>query len=305
MSGREFDNQHLVSQAILRQWTGGTPKRLEVFDRESGLIDLLTTGEACAIDNFIRDDPSKAERTWGRHETHLGDLYGSLTEERFFAAPRALNAARTMLAVHATRSHTARDISALATRFAKERAAQELVAKYPDELIAHIQRRSLLLVPITPLVLLAEARLAVERNSEQLVPGGAFFRDRLFAHLQKARRLMKAQPGLEVFVPANPDLEFVIGDDPVVIPSAARDGRFGPLQGVGWFQAGTFLMPFTPRHVIAVGPTDIWRRVDDDVVRWVNLQQLRQSRRHLVTRPGSGWAQWAAEQVQAAGGSIA
>jgi len=128
--------------------------------------------------------------------------------------------------------------------------------------------------------------------------GGAVFRDRLFAHFRRARQLMKAQKGLEVLVPVDPASEFVIGDDPVLIPSSQRDGRFGPCQGVRWLEAETFFMPLSPRHVIAVGPANVWRDVNDDVVQWMNLHQLRQSRRHLVTRPGSGLAHWAADVIR-------
>jgi hypothetical protein len=259
------------------------------------LVSLAPTDEVCAIENFIYDDPARAERTWGDHERRLGDFYGALTEERLFDDPRALQTARTMLALHAARSYTMRDVSLRAQALAKEKVAHDLVAKYPDELIAEIHKRALLFVPITYGVLLDEARRAVDRNSGPLVLGGPVFRDRLFAHFRRARQLMKAQAGLEVFVPANPDSEFVIGDDPVLVPSAQMDGRFGPRHGVGWLEAKTFVMPFSPRHVIAVGPANVWREVNDDVVRWINLHQLLQSRRHLVTRRGSGLAQWAAD----------
>lgn len=78
------------------------------------------------------------------------------------------------------------------------------------------------------------------------------------------------------------------------------DGRFGPRDGVKWDEARTFVMPISPRIVIAVGPKNTWRAVNDDVVAWVNVNQLRQSRRHLVARPGSGMAHWAKETIQAA-----
>jgi len=297
---RAFDNQHVVSQAILRQWIDAEPKLVEVYLRESGLTTLAPTSEVCAIQNFIHDDPARVEHAWGSHETRLGDFYRALTKEGFFGDPRAVQTARTMLALHAARSYTMGDVSALARAAAKEQTAHELVAKYPHELIAAIHSRTLLFIPITYAVLLDEARRAVERNSGPMVPGGAFFRDRLVTHFRRARQLMKAQPGLEVLVPANPSSEFVVGDDPVLIPSAEMDGRFGPRHGVGWLEAKTFVMPFSPRHVIAVGPTDVWHEVSDDVVTWVNLHQLRQSRRHLVTRRGSGLAHWAADVIRAA-----
>lgn len=303
--GRAFDNQHVVSQALLRRWIDDEPRLLEVYDRESGSIALARTDEVCAIENFVHDDSARAERAWGDHERRLGDFYRALTEERLFDDPRAPQTARTMLALHAARSHTMRVVSLRAQALAREKVAHDLVAKYPDELIAEIRKRALLFVPITYAVLLDQARRAVDRNSGPLALGGAVFRDRLFAHFRRARQLMKAQAGLEIFMPANPESEFVIGDDPVLIPSGQRDGRFGPTHGVGWMEAQTFVMPFSPRHVIAVGPANVWRQVDDDVVRWINLHQLRQSRRHLVTRRGSGLAQWAADLVRATAESAA
>lgn len=294
------ENQHVVTQAILRQWWDPTSKLVEVYLRECGLVTQLCTDQICAIANFIRVDPARAEREWGRHETRLGEFYRSLSEDSFFDNPRAVQTARSMLALHAARSYTTQDVSAVARQAASERVAHELVAKHPEELIAAIHRRSLLFVPITYETLLDEARRAVARNSAPMEPGREFFRDRLFVHFRRARALMKAQPGVEVFIPLNPDSEFVIGDDPVLIPGAQADGRFGPRQGVAWLQAKTFVMSFSPRCAIAVGPKDVWREIDDDVVRWLNLHQLRQSRRHLVSRPGSGLAAWAADVIRIA-----
>lgn len=58
------------------------------------------------------------------------------------------------------------------------------------------------------------------------------------------------------------------------------------------------MVPFSPRHVIAVGPTDASREVNDHMVTWVNLNQLRHPRRHLVARPASGLAHWAADVIR-------
>jgi hypothetical protein len=295
-SGQAFDNQHVVSRAVLRQWIDGEPRLLEIYDRESGLIDLAPTDEVCAIEKFIHDDPARAEQTWGRYETHLGDFYRALSENRLFDDPRGLKTARTTLALHAARSYTMRDVSLRAQPLVREIVSHDLVADYFDELIAEIHNRSFLVAPITYAVLLDEARRAVDQHLG--APGDADFRNRLFGHFRRARQLMEAQAGLEVFVPANPQSEFVIGDDPVLLPSTQEDGRVGLRDGVRWLEAQTFVMPFSPRHVIAVGPANVWREVNDDVVRWINLHQLRQSRRHLVTRRGSGLADWAADVIR-------
>ena len=294
-----FENQHLVTEAILRRWTDGATKLLDVYQIDTGLTSTKSPREVCAVENFIHDDPAKAERLWSKHETRLGAFDSALTEETFFGDPGALRTARAMLALHAVRSYTGSAVSARARAAAAEKTAHELVAKYPNELFLSVLQRTRLALPMTYDVLLAEARGAVERNTSSIAPGGAFFRDGLFRHFSEARRLMKAQGGLEVLVPANPHSEFVIADDPVIIPARDMDGRFGPLQGVPWSQAKTFFMPFSPCHVIAVGPSNIWRPVDDDAVDWLNRNQLGQARRHLVTRPGSGLVQWAAETRRA------
>lgn len=301
--GRAFGNQHVVSRAVLRRWIDGEPRLLEVYDRESGLVTLAQPDEVCAIENFIHDDPARAERTWGRYETHLGDFYRVLTEDGLFDNLRALKTARDTLALHAARSYTVRDTSLRAQPLVRDFVARDLVAKYPEELIAEIQKRSSLVAPITHTVLLDEAGRAVDQHLG--VVGDADFRDRLFGHFRRARQLMEAQAGVEVFVPTNPESEFVIGDDPVLLPSGQRDGRVGLRDGVRWLEAQTFVMPFTPRHVIAVGPANVWREVNDGVVEWINFHQLRQSRQHLVTRRGSGLAQWAANAISTTAESAA
>ncbi len=235
-----FRAQHLVTQAILRQWTDGSEKLLEVYEVDTGLITATSPSKVCAVENFIQDDPAKAEQCWSRYETQLGDFYLSLTEERFFTNPRSVRVARSMLALHAVRSYTASEVSARARIAAKEQTARGLVAMYPDELFHDVLQRTGLVLPCTYQVLILEALRAVDRNMGGIADGGAFFRDGLLRHFAEARRLMKAQGGLEVLVPENPNSEFVIADDPVVIPSREMDGRFGPLQGVPWPAAKTF-----------------------------------------------------------------
>lgn len=221
--GDAYDNQHIVTQAILRRWAEGTPRRVEVYLRQSGLVASLSTSQVCSINGFINHDPARAERAWSGHETRLGDFYAAVENERLFDDPRALQTARTMLALHTARGYTVQEIAAVASALARERVAHELVERFPHELAASIGRRSMLFIPITYAVLLDEARRVVERNSGPMAAGGAFFRDRVLTHFRRARQLMKAQQGIEVFVSENTASEFVIGDDPGANPFS-RDG---------------------------------------------------------------------------------
>jgi hypothetical protein len=295
--------QHVVTKAILRRFADPSSRKLEVYFRESGDVEFADPDGVCWIEHFVREDPEKAELLWGTYERRLTYFYAALDEIDFFKNERAVRTARSMLALHAARSYTARDIAGVAEALTKKKVVRDLVRHHRDELVGRIRSRSSFAIPMTPAMLIDEANRTVDRNASPLEVGGQLFRDRLFVHFREARRLMDAQPGLEIFAPANPHSEFAIGDDPVLIPSRNRDGRFGPLQRVGWFDAETFLMPFSPRHVIAVGPANRRFEMADDAVEWVNGHQLRQTREHLVARPGSGLAQWAANVTNEAFGS--
>ena len=79
-----FENQHLVTEAILRRWTDGATKLLDVYQIDTGLTSTKSPREVCAVENFIHDDPAKAERLWSKHETRPRCLRFGPDEETFF-----------------------------------------------------------------------------------------------------------------------------------------------------------------------------------------------------------------------------
>ena len=237
---------------------------------------------------------AESEQLWGDFERRLGYLYSALSSDELLDNQRAMNTVRAILALHAARSYTVAQVGEMATRWSKERVARELVINQPVDLAAQIRSRTPYEVPITPSLLIEEARRAVERNSGAFVPGGPAFRDRLYVHFRTARHHLKENgPGIELIVPADPKSEFLISDDPVLLPSRERDGRLGPREGVGLLEAETFAMPFSPRHVLAVGPVNRRIEVDHETVERFNAAQVRSAHVHVVARPGSGLAEWA------------
>jgi hypothetical protein len=297
----DYSFQHMVTEAILRRWTDRDSGEVSVFFREEGRVGPADTAHICGVEGFVRFDAEKTEQTWSKYETRLGEFYKSIDKtndpQELLNNHRFRSTAREILALHTARSFTVQDVAEVARISSKAGLAVELVEQFPAELADMVARRyPYLNVPVTRAVLLDEASRAIEHNGEIVAPGGELFRARVVLHFRSLKqRFAETAKGLELFIPKNPKLEFVIGDDPVLQPSSELDGRFGLLDGVHWDEARTFLMPFTPRLAVGLGREDHWEEVDDDAITWINRGEIRYTRRHLVARPGSGMAEWAAE----------
>lgn len=267
-----------------------------MFFKSENRIRIAGPNQVCYVDFFIRDHPEAIEEIWCRHETELGHFYECLHNGTLLVDEAAIATARSMLALHAARSLTYLDVAARSGEMAIEKVRSDLINDMSNELAHQIQSRTQYRMPITPALLLAEATSAVTRNSSAVAVGGELFATRLVDHFNQAREILeKNGPEIEVITPENPNAEFLISDDPVLIPSSSGDGRIGIDQGVGWLQAQTFAMPFSPRCLIAAAAVGKEVAIDDRSVDLMNELQIKRARKHVVTRPNSGLAQWASD----------
>lgn len=278
---RAFRKQHLVSAVLLRRFSN-TNGRVAVYNKATELVTSEVPEDVCWFEFFVHSNPKDAEEHWAKYERRLPHLFEVLDAGELFQDERAMTTARTTLALHAARSFSMRELAKNAHDGAKLRTSRELVRDHPGELAKRIQSDSPFNIPVTRSLLQDKAENLVERLGVDLEPGGENFRQNLIKYFREARRILRNQQGLEVLIPSSRSAGFVIGDDPVLLPSALKDGRVGLLQGVGLLSAATFVMPFGPRVSIAVGPSNTFTELDDALVDWNNRMQVEQAHSHVI-----------------------
>ncbi|MEV5880346.1 DUF4238 domain-containing protein [Streptomyces sp. NPDC052101] len=78
--------------------------------------------------------------------------------------------------------------------------------------------------------------------------------------------------------------EFLIGDNPALtVRYEGPDLVYNMALG----DSHTTVLPIGPRHMLALGPTDIHGRIPKHMVDRMNMLQLKAARRYAYTRPGS------------------
>jgi hypothetical protein len=94
--------------------------------------------------------------------------------------------------------------------------------------------------------------------------------------------------GVEMLTPASTDKEFLLGDVPAI--TIAQSGAFGLSQGVTVDEADKIVMPLTPRLLVAIGPPNGSRIIDDAEVNSYNEMQVREARDYVLHRPRANLA---------------
>ena len=95
-------------------------------------------------------------------------------------------------------------------------------------------------------------------------------------------------PGLLEVLAQVPDPRKRLGDVPAIM--TAQSGVFGLSQGVTVDEADKIVMPITPRLIIAIGPPNGSRTIDDAEVESYNGMQVREARDYVLHRPGANLA---------------
>src|SRR5208282_3849895 len=113
---------------------------------------------------------------------------------------------------------------------------------------------------------------------------GQLFRVRVEALFGQARQWMSGL-GLEILSSAAG--EFLIGDVPALTIRHDRS-QAGVLGGVALGDANTVIMPLGPRHLAALGRTNLAGELSPDQVASVNGRQIDSAIEYVYLRPGSG-----------------
>jgi hypothetical protein len=110
------------------------------------------------------------------------------------------------------------------------------------------------------------------------------FRVRIEDLFAQARQWMSGL-GLEILSPASG--EFLIGDVPAL--TIRHDcSQAGVLGGIALVDANTVIMPLGPRHLAALGKTNLTGKLSRDQVASVNARQIASAIEYVCLRPGSG-----------------
>jgi hypothetical protein len=116
-----------------------------------------------------------------------------------------------------------------------------------------------------------------------MATSGQLFRARIEGMYLKARAFVSSS-GLEVL--SSGSGEFLIGDVPAL--TIPRDGTgVGVLGGTALGDARTVIMPFGPRHLVALARTSVFAEPTPVQATTLNSYQVRGALKYVYLRPGS------------------
>ena len=279
--------QHILTKAILRRFAA-------VSGPDNGLIypfrlqhpqarhQLLGPDGCGKVPDFIAFASGSAERLWKETEDKLHDALAAVDNGTLFDSPAHMATIKDAIALHYVRSSAARlvHVRTWVRVCAASRARwltswrwllEEEFYRAKGFYAAGDQALSLFLDQ------------AMQPSIDRAV-SGQLFRVRVEDLFGQARQWMSGL-GLEILSPASG--EFLIGDVPALTIRHDRS-QAGVLGGIALGDANTVIMPLGPRHLVALGPTNLAGELSPDQVANVNGRQIECAIGYVYLRPDSG-----------------
>ncbi len=291
-SAPKINDQHLVSQALLREFctTTSNGPRMGHYSTEYGARPDVSPHSVAKLDGFVEIDSKRTEEVWGRVETNLPAAIATAQAGRLFSSPEHVATIKDAIALHYARSFDVKEHydtlwkAFLAAKTAGLRSSTELV----DQL--HRLKTGSTTAPTA-----AEREAIIGEflsGTANLVNSGVMFRYRVVYYFKAASALI-ANAGLELLrAPTNS--EFLIGDVPVI--TTLRSGhRRGIEAGVPIGSASVVAMPLGPTLLVSLAKTDSDQVLPAEYVERLNTWQIEAAKRSVFTHQGSLLVAWAAK----------
>lgn len=283
--------QHLVSQALLREFCTMTPNgpRMGHYSTEYGARPDVSPHSVAKLDGFVEIDSERTEEVWGRVETTLPDAIKTAQAGSLFSHAEHVATIKDAIALHYARSFDVKEhYDALWKTFLATKAAE---LRSNPELIDQLHR---LKTGATATPTAAEREAIIEdflAGVANLANSGVLFRYRVVYYFNVASALV-ANAGLEL-LRAPTGSEFLIGDVPVI--TADRSGhRRGIEAGVPIGSASLVAMPLSPTLLVSLSKTDSDQVLSVELVERLNTWQIEAAKRSVFTRQGSPLVAWVA-----------
>ena len=286
MSQPARTRQHLTSQVVFKQFVESTRKGnvLTRYDVTKHTIEDLGPYGVGYIDEFVPIDSEAIENLWGITESKIPGTIAAATTRTAIGDPGHEAILRQVVALHFVRHPQILEAHEKGWGTARQDSIDRLLW---TSFAADAFRQRTGLVPAGP----EARRMGLDAAQERLIKlheNGALFRltaQRLFELIGDR---FGARP-VAIWMPANPNKEFLIGDMPA-IGRILSTGAAGVGEDVGADNADQILMPITPSLTIVVGSSEGYRAISDADVDELNQLQVRKASQYVHYRPSAGFA---------------
>jgi hypothetical protein len=278
-------NQHVVSQALMRQFCEITPdgKRLLMHSIANGRSSLRATKRIGNLTDFVKIDSQFTEDLWGKTENHLPSAISAARSGTLFASARYMETIKDAIALHFARSFELQQAHELIWTVGMKRT-REIYMSNPSGLESLFFKKYGLFPPSAK-----AAREIVSADlialTQHLFDRGIVFRLRVVDMFETARQFLTSV-GLQVASPP-PGTEFLLGDVPA-IPIDETRRALGVMGGVPFANATTVILPLAPDLLVALGRKDEYVTLPATFVTQLNKFQIMKAHHQVFMRPGAG-----------------
>jgi hypothetical protein len=275
--GQRTRRFHLVSQVVLRQFCDDRHLLIpfSLARRKTGRP--IGPDGVCWESRIYPRDVQAFENVWKASEDRLREAFDAIESRTILANGRLMDILRDCLAIHLARSNVLMRVDDLAMR--KSRPGIEQWAADDPRLIARYRQEHHGLYPTLQEARRYAARMVDDELSRiEATPDLA---DRFLAIYAVATKHVNGHP---IEIGLAQEGEFLIGDAPAQSYRTGHPG-VGPLGGVPWGKASTFMMPLGRRYVMGLGRAPAYLDLDRSMVDRLNAYQVVAAHKQVVWHP--------------------
>jgi hypothetical protein len=284
------NGQHVVTRVLLRRFAAASgPDKGLLYPfalRYPQARHRLLGPDGCGkVPDFITFASGSAERLWKETEDKLHDALAAVDNGTLLGSPEHIATIKEAIALHYVRSSAAPLVHVRTWVRVCAASRVRWLTNWRWLLEVEFYRaKGFCAAGDQALGLFLDQMM---QPSIDRAVSGQLFRVRIEDLFSQARQWMRGQ-GLEILTPASG--EFLIGDVPAL---TIRHGlsQAGVLGGIALGDAHTVIMPLGPRHLAALGRTDLTGELSSDQVASINARQVASAIEYAYLRPGSGLEQ--------------
>jgi hypothetical protein len=281
------EDQHVVSQVILRRFVGADAKSKGLLypfrlRYPNARHRLLGPGVCGKIKNLVVYASASAERLWKETEDKLPDALASVDDGTLLGSSEHMTTIKDAIALHYARSEATRMVHTRVFIQAAAASRNRWLTDWRPRLEQEFYKaKGFYAVGDQALGRFLDEMM---QPTLDIAASGKLFRTRIEDIYLKARVFIESY-GLEVL--SSGSSEFLIGDVPAL--TIPREGTgLGSLGGTALGDARTVIMPLGPRHLVALARASVSAVLTADQVATANSYQVRGALEYVYLRPGSG-----------------